>query len=140
MTILDVCLDPMVLEATHLNQARPSVRLVHHQRHRPDSCHVPIRLPCICLVTHPTPSTNDWSMSEQNRPPPHRTTLSDVRDLAVVPIYSPTEPNAAGLLGVSRWTAYNLASAGTLETIRLSENRLLVPVHSLLRLVGETGR
>ena len=47
-------------------------------------------------------------------------------------------PNAAGLLGISRWTAYNLASAGTLETIRLSENRLLVPVHSLLRLVGET--
>lgn len=77
-------------------------------------------------------------MTEQNRPPPHRTTLVDVRDLAVVPIYSATEPNAAGLLGISRWTAYRLATDGTLETIRLSENRLLVPVHSLLSLVGET--
>lgn len=77
-------------------------------------------------------------MSEQNRSAPHRTTLSDIRDLAVVPIYSPTQPNAAGLLGVSRWTAYNLVRAGTLQTIALSENRRVVSVRSLLALLGET--
>jgi len=77
-------------------------------------------------------------MSEQNRTAPHRTTLNEVRDLVAVPIFSPTAPNAAGVLGVSRWTAYNLVRAGTLETIELSANRRVVPVHGLLKLLGET--
>jgi hypothetical protein len=76
-------------------------------------------------------------MSDKNRSTPHRTTLSEVRDLAVVPIYSASDPNAAGLLGLSRWTAYRLVRDGRLETIDLSENRRLVPVRGLLTLLGE---
>ena len=83
--------------------------------------------------------TNDFAMREETRPAPHRTTLSEVRDLAVLPIYSPTEPNAAGLLGLSRWSTYNLVRSGKLETVRLGENRLVVPVLPLLRLLGVHG-
>jgi hypothetical protein len=63
-------------------------------------------------------------------------TLADVRDLGVIPVWHPTEPDAADVLGVSRGLAYAMAKAGTLPTIRAG-TRLLVPVPMLLRMLGE---
>ncbi len=75
-------------------------------------------------------------MTYKNRSAPHQTTVSEIVDLATVPVWSASKPNAAGLLGVSRFTAYNLARSGQMITIRLGRGRLVVPVAPLLRMLG----
>jgi excisionase family DNA binding protein len=47
-------------------------------------------------------------------------------------------PDAARILGVSRGTAYAMAKAGTLPTIRIGR-RLLVPIARLNALLGEAA-
>lgn len=64
-----------------------------------------------------------------------KTTIADIHDLATVPVWSNTDPNAAGLMGVERTHAYALAKRGDLPTIHLGR-RVLVPVQPLLRLLG----
>jgi hypothetical protein len=67
-----------------------------------------------------------------------RTTLSEVRDLATIPVWSDSRPNAAGLLGVGRSHAYVMAARGDLPAISLGHRRVcLVP--ALLRLLGDEG-
>lgn len=75
----------------------------------------------------------------------HRTTerpigksasLDDVRGLGTLPVWHPTKPDAAGVLGVSRSLAYAMAQRGEIPTIRLG-GRVVVPMPALLRMLGE---
>jgi len=63
-------------------------------------------------------------------------TLADVRDLGTIPVWHPTEPDAADVLGVSRNLAYRMANRGELPTLRLG-SRVVVPVPALLAMLGE---
>ncbi|WP_030146132.1 hypothetical protein [Terrabacter tumescens] len=60
-------------------------------------------------------------------------------DLAVIPVFSLTEPNYAGLLGLSEWKAYEQARRGVVETIPLLGSRKAVLVAPLLRRLGVEG-
>lgn len=62
-------------------------------------------------------------------------TLADVRDLAVLPVWSESGPSAAAVLGMSRTVAYRAATAGDLPTLRLA-GRIVVAVPALLRMLG----
>jgi excisionase family DNA binding protein len=64
-----------------------------------------------------------------------RTTISEIRDLATLPVWSDTGPSAAGVLGVERTHAYVLAKRGEIPTIRLGR-RVVVPTAKLLALLG----
>ncbi|HEY4237412.1 MAG TPA: helix-turn-helix domain-containing protein [Gaiellaceae bacterium] len=66
---------------------------------------------------------------------PCPTRISDVIDLATVPLWHATEPNAAGLFGISRSTAFRMANAGELPTIHLRARRV-VPVARLLAMLN----
>lgn len=66
---------------------------------------------------------------------PHRCTVDDVKDEATLPLWSATKPSAAGLLGLSRSSAYNAATIGDLPTIRVV-GRILVPTAALLRMLA----
>lgn len=71
-----------------------------------------------------------------NPPPARITTLDEIRHLATLPVWSATEPSAAGLLGLSRWHAYQLAKNDGLPTLRFG-GRVRVPVPALRKLVGD---
>lgn len=75
--------------------------------------------------------TQHTKASDQ-RPP----CLDDVRQRGAIPVWHPTEPNAAGVLGVSRGLAYEMAKRGEIPTIRLGA-RVVVPVPALLIMLGE---
>lgn len=62
--------------------------------------------------------------------------LSEIRDLATIPIHHDTLPCASSVLGLGRSLAYALAERGDLPTIRLGR-RSVVPVPALLRMLGE---
>ena len=62
--------------------------------------------------------------------------LTEVRALGTIPVWHPTKADAAGVLGISRNTAYALARSGDLPTIRLG-SRVVVPVPALLAMLGE---
>lgn len=62
--------------------------------------------------------------------------LDDVRHLGTLPVYHPTKPDAADVLGCSRNTAYGMARRGELPTLRLG-SRVVVPVPALLAMLGE---
>jgi len=65
------------------------------------------------------------------------TRISDVRDLATIHVWHPSEPSAAGLLGIGKHLAYRMARSGELPVIRYGR-RWLVPVERLLaRLADE---
>ena len=64
------------------------------------------------------------------------TQIVDLHDRAVVRVWSETEPNVAGLLGISRDLAYKMARSGELPTVQLGR-RYVVPVPKLLALLGE---
>jgi hypothetical protein len=64
-------------------------------------------------------------MDERARP-----TISQIRDLATV-----TVPVGGAFLGLGRAGSYEAAKRGDLPTIRVG-GRLLVPVATLLRMVG----
>lgn len=66
-------------------------------------------------------------------------TLANVRDLGTIPVWHPTKPDAADVLGVSRTLAYGMAQRGELPTIRLG-SRVVVPVPALLRMLGDYGQ
>lgn len=51
-----------------------------------------------------------------------------------------TVREAAEALGISRATAYMLASTGQIPTIRLGERRLVVPRAALLKMLESTGK
>lgn len=59
---------------------------------------------------------------------------------ATVPLWSPTEPNAAGALGIERTTAYELARRNEfpVPVIRVGRS-LRVSAAMLLRLLGVEG-
>lgn len=63
------------------------------------------------------------------------TKISDLQDRATCAIWSTTEPNAAGVYGISRSLAYREARTGGLPTIRIG-GRVLVKVPELLRMLG----
>ncbi len=63
-------------------------------------------------------------------------TLDEIRSWGTVPVWHPTLPDAAGVLGVSRDLAYAMARSGELPTIRLGR-RVVVPVPGLRRLLGD---
>ena len=63
-------------------------------------------------------------------------TLDDVRGLGTIPVWHPTKPDAADVLGCSRNLAYRMAERGEIPTIRLG-SRVVVPVPALLRMLGE---
>lgn len=65
-------------------------------------------------------------------------TLADVRDLGTIPVWHPSKPDAADVLGVSRNLAYGMARRGELPTIRLG-SRVVVPVPALLAMLGDRG-
>lgn len=79
---------------------------------------------------------------EQNEPrpdlTPHATSVSEIRDLATVPLFSSTGPNLCGLLGVPRSTAYLLASQDRLgfPVLKIGKH-YRVPVGHLLAVLGE---
>ncbi len=64
------------------------------------------------------------------------TEVDAVRRLATIPVWHPSRPSAASLLGVSKSTAYNMARDGELPTIRC-RSRVVVRVSGLLRMLGE---
>lgn len=63
--------------------------------------------------------------------------LDDVRHLGTIPVWHPTKPDAADVLGVSRSLAYGMAQRGEIPTIRLGA-RVVVPVPALLAMLGGT--
>lgn len=63
--------------------------------------------------------------------------LDRIRALPTVPVWHPTEPNAAAVLGVSRDSAYSLARTGQLPGVLRVGHRLVVSVPALLRALGE---
>lgn len=63
------------------------------------------------------------------------TSVADLRERPVVPIWSDAEPNAAGALRVGRSKAYALGKCGEIPTIRLGR-RVVVPSARLLALLG----
>lgn len=63
-------------------------------------------------------------------------TLTDIRDLATLPVHHSSKPSAAGLLGIGRSLAYAMAQRRELPTIRLG-GRLVVPVPALLAMLGD---
>ena len=67
-----------------------------------------------------------------------QTSLDDLRDCATIPVWHGEDPNAAGVLGISRDLAYKMAASGDLPTIRLSR-RLVVPVPRLLAMLGASS-
>jgi hypothetical protein len=72
---------------------------------------------------------------------PYPTTIDVLRPLGTCDVWSPTAPNAAGFLGVSKEVAYNLVRSGELKVIRLgvagsAKPRIKVLVAPLLAMVG----
>lgn len=67
----------------------------------------------------------------------HPVTLEEVRHLATLPVHSTTEPSAAGLLGLTRWHAYQSARKGELPGVLRIGGRLLVSVPALRRMLGD---
>ncbi|MEJ7796648.1 MAG: hypothetical protein WKF50_13920 [Nocardioides sp.] len=85
-------------------------------------------------------TTATHTVPERTRPAeqtPHPTTLDEVRPLATIAVFSTSEPNAAGLLGMSRWTAYAEAKSGRLPTLRSGSRRARVLVPALRRMLGD---
>lgn len=76
------------------------------------------------------------SMSPQVRP----TSLTEVRDLGCIDLVHASRPNAAGVYGIGRTKAFELARRGEIPTIRVG-HRLMVPVPALLRMLdaGDTS-
>lgn len=69
----------------------------------------------------------------------HRTSLADLlaHDEATVPLWSPIEPNAAGVVGIERTSAYGLARRAEfpVPVIRVGR-QLRVSVAALLDMLG----
>jgi hypothetical protein len=64
------------------------------------------------------------------------THLSEIRDLATIPVWAKTGPSAASVLGISKSLAYSMAADGELPTIRVGAKRRVVPVQRLLHMLG----
>jgi len=63
-------------------------------------------------------------------------TLSEVRDLATIPVWHATKPSAAALLGIGRSQAYAMVERKDIPTLRFGA-RIVVPVPRLLAMLGE---
>jgi hypothetical protein len=72
----------------------------------------------------------------QTRSTRNALTLTDVRDLATLPVWHADKPSAAAVLGIGRSLAYLMAERGDLPTIRLG-GRVVVPVPALLAMLGD---
>ncbi len=48
--------------------------------------------------------------------------------------------HASEVLGTSRKQMYDLISDGKVNVIRISERRMIVPVHEIFRILGDTPR
>lgn len=59
--------------------------------------------------------------------------LDRVRDLPTIPVWHKTRPSASAVLGISRDTAYLLASRGELPGAVRVGHRIVVSVPALLR-------
>lgn len=70
--------------------------------------------------------------------PARPTTLEEIRPLAVLPIYSTERPSLAGLIGCSRWTAYNDVRLGRWPAVHVGR-AIRVPVPKLLAQLGVTA-
>jgi len=88
--------------------------------------------PTITAPVTRTAFSRPATLTATERPCPTR--ISDVADLATIPLWSPTEPNAAGLLGVSRSTVNRMSRRGELPVLR-ARSRVLVKVPSLLAML-----
>lgn len=67
---------------------------------------------------------------------PRPTTLAEIRDLGMIPLWSKEKPNWAGLAGVSKWTAYAAARSKQVKTTRAGR-QIVVPVPPLRRQLGD---
>ena len=73
--------------------------------------------------------------TRQAEPATFPTTVAHLRERPVVPIWSATEPNAAGALRMGRSHAYALAKRGEIPTLKLGR-RVVAPSARLLALLG----
>lgn len=64
-------------------------------------------------------------------------TLEDLRTLLVIPLWHASRPSAAAVFRVSRATIYEMARDERVPTVRISANRMVVPVPALLKLLGD---
>lgn len=67
---------------------------------------------------------------------PFPTKLSEVRDLAAIPLFSAERPNFAGLMGASRWSAYTAARQEDIPVRRIGK-QYFVLVQPLRRVLGD---
>lgn len=77
-----------------------------------------------------TDKTND-----ENWPRP--TTLAEVRDLAAIPVFSTDGPSWAGIMRVSKWTAYNLSAKKQIPGLIKIGRLYRVAVPELRRELGD---
>lgn len=67
---------------------------------------------------------------------PRPTTLDEIRDLAVIDPASTDRPNYAGLMGISKFTAYDDCRSGRVPVIKVG-SRYKVKVQELRRQLGD---
>ena len=67
-----------------------------------------------------------------------RVSRFDLDRMLTIPIYSETAPSLAGVFDCSRGAAYAAVAGGVVPSIRISRNRVVVPVGRLLvEVLGE---
>ena len=62
---------------------------------------------------------------------PHRTTRAELERLVAVPVFSATDPNAAGAIPCGRGTGYQLVRDGVIPSRRIG-SKILVPTKPFL--------
>lgn len=120
-------------------------------------CAAPSGAPIVLAMTTPAPA--ETTATTKKRPAPHKgttrnkkypakpvngltwgqalpCTVEDVQHVGTLPVWSQTEPSAAGLLSCSKETAYAMAKAGTLPIIKLGPKKIRVAAPALLRMLG----
>ncbi len=75
-------------------------------------------------------------VDEETSGAPLPTTLAEVRDLALIPVWSDHEPSYAGVVRQSRWAAYGAAARGDIPVVKMGR-LLFVPVPALRRMLGD---
>lgn len=62
--------------------------------------------------------------------------MAEIQNLGTMPIWSETEPNYCGLVGIGRSLGYRAARSGSVPIHRVG-GRVLVAVPALLRMLNE---
>jgi hypothetical protein len=74
---------------------------------------------------------------ERSAPELPRVTLTELREMTTLPVWSTTKPSAASVCGVGRSTIYAMAEAGELPGLMRLRGRLVVSVPRLLEMLGD---